>query len=65
MAEVKVKITAQNEVRTGLQQALQETQKFSQQAKAAVSNTMTINPFAGDDRLGPLRELQQQARALR
>jgi hypothetical protein len=28
MAEVKVKITAQNEVRTGLQQALQETQKF-------------------------------------
>ena len=65
MAEVKVKITAQNEVRTGLQQALQETQKFSQQAKAAVSNTMTINPFADDDRLGPLRELQQQARALR
>jgi uncharacterized protein (DUF697 family) len=65
MAEVKVKITAQNEVRTGLQQALQETQKFSQQAKAAVSQSMTINPFAGDDRLGPLRELQQQARALR
>ena len=65
MAEVKVKITAQNEVRTGLQQALQETQKFSQQAKAAVSNTMTINPFEGDDRLGPLRDLQRQARALR
>jgi murein DD-endopeptidase MepM/ murein hydrolase activator NlpD len=65
MAEVKVKITAQNEVRTGLQQALQETQKFSQQAKAAVSNTMTINPFAGDDRLGPLRDLQRQARELR
>jgi hypothetical protein len=65
MAEVKVKITAQNEVRTGLQQALQETQKFSQQAKQAVSQTMTINPFEGDDRLGPLRDLQQQARALR
>jgi hypothetical protein len=65
MAEVKVKITAQNEVRTGLQQALQETQKFSQQAKAAVSDTMTINPFAGDDRLGPLRDLQKQARDLR
>jgi hypothetical protein len=64
MAEVKVKITAQNEVRTGLQQALQETQKFSQQAKAAVSNTMTINPFAGDDRLGPLRDLQRQAREI-
>jgi hypothetical protein len=65
MAEVKVKITAQNEVRTGLQQALQETQKFGQQAKAAVSQSMTINPFKDDDGLGPLRELQQQARALR
>jgi hypothetical protein len=65
VAEVKVKITAQNEVRTGLQQALQETQKFSQEAKRAVSQTMTINPFATDDRLGPLRDLQQQARALR
>lgn len=65
MAEVKVKITAQNEVRTGLQQALQETQKFGQEAKRAVSGGMTINPFAQDDRLGPLRELRDQARALR
>jgi hypothetical protein len=64
MAEVKVKITARNEVRTGLQQALQETQKFSQQAKAVVANATTIRP-AGDDGLGPLRELQQRARALR
>lgn len=65
MAEVKVKITAQNEVRTGLQQALQETQKFGQEAKRAVSGAMTITPFSGDDGLGPLRELQEQARALK
>lgn len=65
MAEVKVKITAQNEVRTGLQQALQETQKFSQEAKRAVSQTMTISPFSGDDRLGPLRDLVSQSKASR
>jgi hypothetical protein len=65
MAEVKVKITAQNEVRTGLQQALQETQKFGQQAKQAVSQGMTITPFKDDDGLGPLRDIQRQARELR
>lgn len=65
MAEVKVKITAQNEVRTGLQQALQETQKFGAEAKRAVSGGMTIEPFSGDDGLGPLRELQEQARQLK
>jgi hypothetical protein len=65
MAEVKVKVTAQNEVRTGLQQALQETKKFGEEAKRAVSQGTTIDPFKDDDRLGPLRDLQRQARELR
>jgi hypothetical protein len=65
MAEVKVKVTAQNEVRTGLQQALQETKKFGEEAKRAVSQGTTIDPFKGDDGLGPLRDIQRQARELR
>jgi hypothetical protein len=65
MAEVKVRVTAQNEVRTGLQQALQETKKFGQEAKQAVSQATAINPFKDNDGLGPLRDLQRQARDLR
>lgn len=60
MAEVKVKVTAQNEVRTGLQQALRETQQFGQQAKRAVGQAVQV-----DDGLGPLREQLAQVRRLR
>ena len=60
MAEVKVKVTAQNEVRTGLQQALAETRQFGQEAKKAASAPMAIN--LGEEGLEPLRKIQQELR---
>jgi len=51
MAEVKVKITAQNEVQTGLQQALTDAKKFGQEATSAV----TIDEQAAT---APIRKIQ-------
>jgi hypothetical protein len=51
MAEVKVKITAQNEVQTGLQQALNDAKKFGQEATSAV----TIDEQAAT---APIRKIQ-------
>jgi hypothetical protein len=58
MAEVKVRVTAQNEVRTGLQQALAETKQFGNEASRAVA----IDDEAA---LEPLRRIQQQLRDIR
>lgn len=58
MAEVKVKVTAQNETRTGFQQALNEAKSFGAEATRAT----TIDDEAA---LAPLRKIQQQIRDLR
>ena len=58
MAEVKVKVTAQNETRTGFQQALSEAKTFGAEATRAT----TIDDEAA---LAPLRKIQQQLRDLR
>ena len=58
MAEVKVKVTAQNETRTGFQQALNEAKSFGAEATRAT----TIDDEAA---LAPLRKIQQQLRDLR
>lgn len=58
MAEVKVRVTAQNEVRTGLQQALAETKQFGNEA----SKAMSIDDEAA---LEPLRRIQQGLRDIR
>ena len=49
MAEVKVKISAQNEIRTGLQQALSEAKSFGQEASKAMSidSSAATNPLRG------------------
>jgi hypothetical protein len=58
VAEVKVKVTAQNETRTGFQQALNEAKSFGTEATRA----STIDDEAA---LAPLRKIQQQLRDLR
>jgi len=58
VAEVKVKVTAQNETRTGFQQALNEAKSFGAEATRAT----TIDDEAA---LAPLRKIQQQLRDLR
>jgi hypothetical protein len=58
MAEVKVKVTAQNETRTGFQQALNDAKQFGNEA----SKSASIDHEAA---LAPLRKLQQQMRAAR
>lgn len=58
MAEVKVKVTAQNEVRTGLQQALAETRQFGQEA----TKSMRVPLNLGEEGLEPLRKIQQELR---
>jgi hypothetical protein len=58
VAEVKVKVTAQNETRTGFQQALNEAKSFGAEATRAT----TIDDEAA---LAPLRKIQQQIRDLR
>jgi hypothetical protein len=55
MAEVKVKVTAQNETRTGFQQALNDAKQFGNEATRSVS----IDDEAA---LAPLRKIQQQLR---
>jgi hypothetical protein len=55
MAEVKVKVTAQNETRTGFQQALNDAKQFGNEATRSV----TIDDEAA---LAPLRKIQQQLR---
>jgi len=55
MAEVKVKVTAQNETRTGFQQALNDAKQFGNEATRSV----TIDDDAA---LAPLRKIQQQLR---
>jgi hypothetical protein len=57
MAEVKVKVTAQNETRTGFQQALNDAKQFGNEATRSV----TIDDEAA---LAPLRKIQQQLRDL-
>jgi uncharacterized protein (DUF697 family) len=58
MAEVKVKVTAQNETRTGFQQALNDAKQFGNEATRSV----TMDDEAA---LAPLRKLQQQLRDVR
>jgi hypothetical protein len=53
MAEVKVKITAQNEIQTGLQQALTDAKKFGQEATRSV----TIDEQAA---MEPIRRMQSK-----
>jgi hypothetical protein len=55
MAEVKVKVTAQNQTRTGFQQALNDAKQFGNEATRSVS----IDDEAA---LAPLRKIQQQLR---
>jgi hypothetical protein len=57
MAEVKVKVTAQNETRTGFQQALNDAKQFGNEATRSV----TIDDEAA---LAPLRKIQQQLREI-
>jgi hypothetical protein len=61
VAEVKVKVTAQNEVRTGLQQALAETRQFGQEA----TKSMRVPLNLGEEGLEPLRKIQQELRDVR
>lgn len=80
MAEVKVKITAQNEVQTGLQASLAEVRQFAGEAQKAMQQAMqmparqptqerqapTFAPIdLGDYGLEPLKKLQEEARKLR
>jgi hypothetical protein len=51
VAEVKVRVTAQNEVRTGLQQALNDAKQFGQEATRSV----TIDEQAA---MAPIRKMQ-------
>ena len=51
MAEVKVRVTAQNETRTGLQQALSDAKQFGQEATRSV----TIDEQAA---MAPIRKMQ-------
>ena len=72
MAEVKVKITAQNEVQTGLQASLAEVRQFAGQAQKEMQQAMqmparqpaqervapTFKIDIGDYGLEPLRQMQ-------
>jgi hypothetical protein len=73
MAEVKVKITAQNETQTGFQAVLADAQKTAAQVRQTMSQASDIRTFQprmpssgpinvdiGDYGLEPLRELQKQ-----
>jgi hypothetical protein len=79
MAEVKVKITAQSEVQTGLQASLAQVKQFAGEAQRTMQQAFeprilpnptrdapNIGPIdIGDYGLGPLRELQEQLRQAR
>jgi hypothetical protein len=79
MAEVKVKITAQSEVQTGLQTSLAQVKQFAGEAQRTMAQAFeprilpnptreapNIGPIdIGDYGLGPLRELQEQLRQAR
>lgn len=81
MAEVKVKITAQNQTQTGFQSVLADAQKTATQVQQTFAratsqarpaqNIFTPDPSKvgpidiGDYGLGPLRELQEQLRQAR
>jgi hypothetical protein len=81
MAEVKVKITAKNEVQTGLQASLSQVKQFAGEAQRTMQQAFQggprmpvvpekrqgapINIDIGDYGLEPLRELQEQLRKVR
>jgi hypothetical protein len=79
MAEVKVKITAQNEVQTGLQASLAEVRQFAGQAQKEMQSAMqmptrqpaqervapTFKIDIGDYGLEPLRQMQEELKKLR
>ncbi len=79
MAEVKVKITAQNEVQTGLQASLAEVRQFAGQAQKEMQAAMqmparqpmqervapTFKIDIGDYGLEPLRQMQEELKRLR
>lgn len=79
MAEVKVKITAQNEVQTGLQASLAEVRQFAGQAQKEMQTAMqmparqasqervapTFKIDIGDYGMEPLRQMQEQLKQLR
>jgi hypothetical protein len=79
MAEVKVKITAQSEVQTGLQTSLAQVKQFAGEAQRTMQQAFeprilpnptrdapNIGPIdISDYGLGPLRELQEQLRQAR
>lgn len=73
MAEVKVKITAQNQTQTGFQAVLADAQKTASQVKQTMAQASDVRVFQpkplssgpisvdiGDYGLEPLRELQKQ-----
>jgi hypothetical protein len=79
MAEVKVKITAQNEVQTGLQASLAEVRQFAGQAQKEMQAAMqmparqpaqervapTFKIDIGDYGLEPLRQMQEELKRVR
>ena len=79
MAEVKVKITAQNEVQTGLQASLAEVRQFAGQAQKEMQQAMqmparqpaqervapTFKIDIGDYGLEPLRQMQEELKRVR
>ena len=79
MAEVKVKITAQNEVQTGLQASLAEVRQFAGQAQKEMQQAMqmparqpaqervapTFKIDIGDYGLEPLRQMQEELKKVR
>jgi hypothetical protein len=79
MAEVKVKITAQNEVQTGLQASLAEVRQFAGQAQKEMQAAMqmparqpaqervapTFKIDIGDYGLEPLRQMQEELKKVR
>jgi hypothetical protein len=78
MAEVKVKITAQNQTQTGFQAVLADAQKTAAQVRQTMSQASEIRTFKqkplssgpitvdiGDYGLEPLRELQKQISEVR
>jgi hypothetical protein len=79
MAEVKVKITAQNEVQTGLQASLAEVRQFAGQAQKEMQSAMqmparqpaqervapTFKIDIGDYGLEPLRQMQEELKRVR
>lgn len=78
MAEVKVKITASNEVQTGLQASLTQVRQFAGEAQKTMADAFqprntpaervapTFAPIdIGDYGMEPLKKLQEEARKLR